>query len=116
MDRLSELFEKQYFLQKKICIDLTNLDNEAKEVWTKENILAMHAELSELLEWINWKHWKKTKVQYTSERIKEIQFEIIDLFHFLINLALIWELTPQKMFEIYNEKNKINYERQNTKY
>lgn len=116
MGELSDLFEKQYLLQKKIGVELAGLGDEQREHWTKENILAMHAELSELLDWTNWKHWKKTRVVYDEIRMKKIQFEIIDLLHFWLNLCIIWNLTPQNMIDVYNEKNKINHDRQNINY
>ena len=116
MGDLKDLYEKQVKLQERIGCQLEFLTDQGKEKWTKENILAIHAELGELLEWINWKHWKKTKVEYTPERIMELQMEIIDIFHFWLNLCIIWGMTPDKIVGHYYEKNKINHERQNSGY
>ena len=115
---LKHLQNKQKELQNRLTgIDVTAIDSDQqKEFWTKENILSMHAELSELLDWTNWKHWKNTRIQYDENRIKEIHLELIDILHFWTNLCLIWGLTPEKIVEIYNEKNKENHNRQDRGY
>jgi NTP pyrophosphatase (non-canonical NTP hydrolase) len=87
-----------------------------REKESSQFILAMHAELSELLEWTNWKQHKKTRVEYTPERLKEIRIELIDILHYWMNLCIIWDLTPENIVRIYEEKNKENHERQNKSY
>lgn len=113
---LQELLNRQVALQKRIGCELQQLSQEEREKWTKENMIAIVAELVELLEWMNWKHWKKTKVVVTPERLKEIQMEIIDIFHFWMNLCIIWEMDAEKIKELYFEKNEINYKRQDAGY
>jgi len=113
---IEDFFRRQQELQKKIGNDLGNLTFEDREKWTKEFVLAMHAELTEVLDWINWKHWKKTRVKYDAQRINEIQMEIIDLFHFLLNLCQIWGVSPIMFEALFLEKHKINMERQEKGY
>ena len=117
MKDLKDLYERQIELQKKIGsrIDLP-LTKEEREHWTKENVLAIHAELTELLDWTNWKSWKKTKVEYTPTRILELQMEIIDILHFWLNLCIIWGMTPDVIMARYIEKNSINHKRQESGY
>ncbi len=79
-------------------------------------ILAMHAELSELLEWTNWKQHKKTRVAYDAKRLHEIHIELIDLLHYWMNLCIVWDLTPEEIVRIYEEKNKENHSRQERGY
>lgn len=128
MEFLKELQEKQKALLERLDVSVTGFDdrfrksNMAKhwkdyvEKWHKEYILAMHAELSELLEWANWKHWKTEKVEYTDERINEIHIELIDILHFWTNLCIVWSLTPERIVELYREKNIENHKRQDKGY
>jgi len=112
------IFNKQIELNKKIGNDLFKIREDIieREKFTKEYVLAMHAELTEVLDWINWKSWKKTRVEYDEKRIKELQIELIDLLHFLVNLMILWEMTPMILEDLYLEKNKINHDRQDGGY
>ncbi len=115
---LGEMFDKQVSLLRRLGIDVNRfkIDRKFCEKYTKEFVLAMHSELSELLDWVNWKHWKKTKVDYNRERVEEIHMEIIDLFHFLLDLCIVWNLDAGKVLELYMKKNKENFDRQERGY
>lgn len=112
------IFLKQVELNKKIGHDLLTIreDIHQRERFTKEYVLAMHAELTEVLDWMNWKIWKKTRVEYDEQRLKELRIELVDLMHFLINIMILWEMTPEMLEEIFLEKNKVNHERQDGGY
>lgn len=119
MDRLEFLrnaLKLQSELQDKIGARLDILTYEEKEKWSKENVLAMQAEIIEFISWMNWKHWKKTKVDYDKERIREIRLEIIDIFHFWMNLCIIWGMDAEMIEDYYITKQKINMKRQEDGY
>ena len=118
MDFIKNIFEKQILLNKVVGHDLLLIkENQCnKEKYTKEFALAIHAEISEMLNRTNWKFWKKTKVDYTEDRIKELHFELIDILHFWVNLCILWDLTPEKLVNLFEEKNKENHNRQNRGY
>jgi dimeric dUTPase (all-alpha-NTP-PPase superfamily) len=44
------------------------------------------------------------------------QTELIDILHFVIQAALELEMTPQKVLEVYMNKNYINRERKKSGY
>lgn len=118
MKFIKEIFEKQILLNKVIGHDLEIVKEveESRDKYTKEFALAIHSEISEMLDWMNWKFWKKTKVDYTPERIKELHIELIDILHFWVNLCIIWDLTPEKLINLFEEKNKENFNRQERGY
>jgi len=64
-------------------------------------------EMVEIMDEIGWKWWRSPK-QPDKKRVHE---EIIDLLHFVLELAVLWGMTPQTMYERYVEKNKINHDR-----
>ena len=47
---------------------------------------------------------------------KKYKQEIIDLWHFTMNLWLIVGGTPEEFYKMYCEKNKINHDRQDKGY
>jgi len=81
---------------------------------TKEIIHAIHDECSEIMGWLPWKHWKN----YTEHKLEteEIKFEIIDLLHFIFNLAFIWNMPFDEIEDYYLVKLKENIRRQEDGY
>jgi dimeric dUTPase (all-alpha-NTP-PPase superfamily) len=112
------VFNKQIALNKKIGFDLLKIreDQFEREKFTKEYVLAMHCELTEFSDWTNFKIWRKTRHVYDDQRLKELRIELIDLLHFLINLMILWEMTPEMLEEIFLEKNAENHNRQERGY
>lgn len=77
---------------------------------TKELVLAMLAELGEVLEWLNWKPWKRPAADRPN--VEELRVELVDLQHFLVNLFMLWGLTPEALFEAFEAKHRENVRRQ----
>jgi NTP pyrophosphatase (non-canonical NTP hydrolase) len=69
---------------------------------------ALVHEAIELQRETNWKWWKKDK-PVDKEKLQE---EIIDLWHFLIQLSIEAGFEPQTLISKYMEKNKENTGRQ----
>ncbi len=108
MDKLEELFKKQENLQ--IALGNTNLVGNQKFI----NIMII-ATIDELMESIRetpWKPWKKHQ-EFNQENFKE---EIIDVWHFLINLSLAAGMDSKELFERFINKNKINHKRKKDGY
>jgi len=131
-DRLDQVFDMQRGLQKRIGTpesvvsgaslkqaQFKHADAEFEVLtWHKEFTLSLMMEAAELMDWMPWKHWSKQLGNkefvepYGATHVSEVHLEIVDCLHFLVNLSLLWGLTPQRMFEIYQEKNAINAARQ----
>jgi len=107
-DKLKLLFDKQIILQEKIGFNPI--------IYKQEyiNLMAMGiiTETCEALEQTKWKPWK-TSAQINK---KELQNEIIDIWHFLINLTLASGLNPETLFNKFMDKHKINIKRQENGY
>jgi dimeric dUTPase (all-alpha-NTP-PPase superfamily) len=114
-DKLDFLFNRQHELFKK---QLENSENkmknlyEIKEPFNGYRILmlstALVHEAIELQRETNWKWWKK-EVEINPEKIQE---EIIDMWHFLIQISIEAGLDSKKLIEKYIEKNEENLKRQ----
>jgi dimeric dUTPase (all-alpha-NTP-PPase superfamily) len=114
-DKLDFLFKKQGELFKK---NIENSDNRMKNLYkVKEPFdgyrvfmlsTALVHEAIELQRETNWKWWKKESVM-DKEKIQE---EIIDIWHFLIQISIESGMDSKKIMEKYMEKNEENLKRQ----
>lgn len=76
------------------------------------NVLALTDELHELLGEVGWKPWATSKhVNLTAAR-----GELIDAFHFFMNLALVLNMDASDLFLGYMKKHEKNIERQEEGY
>ena len=114
-DKLDFLFNKQNELFKK---QLENAENKMKNLYEiKEPFdgyrvfmlsTALVHEAIELQRETNWKWWK----QGIKKNDDKIQEEIIDIWHFLIQLSIEAGLDSKKLIEKYLQKNAENLKRQ----
>ena len=112
MDKLDELFDLQYALNKRIGVDVDGMSEEKKVEWILNYSRAMQQELSELVDSVPWKWWAK----YQKFDEQNAKVEVVDLFHFLISLAQVLGMSPEDVYEAYTKKNKVNHKRQDSGY
>ena len=111
MDRLSELFTRQTMLQATIngyTVDDPNMSDEMRIEHIKENVLACTAELHEALDEVGWKKWTESR-HINHDALRN---EIIDAFHFILNLALHAGMGADEFFDRFVAKNEKNLARQ----
>lgn len=71
-----------------------------------------------------WKYWKKdheeakamTIKDLSENDLKELKFEVVDAFHFLINFAVSINMTGSELYDMYISKNRENIRRQENNY
>jgi dimeric dUTPase (all-alpha-NTP-PPase superfamily) len=73
---------------------------------------AMTQELAELVDSVPWKWWAK----YQTFDAQNARVEVVDLFHFLVSLALVLGMSPDDVFQAYLKKNQVNHQRQDSGY
>ena len=107
MDKLDKIFEMQK------ALDGYSAENRSLnftvDEWVKKKCLAMISEISELLCEVNFKWWKNKK----EIDVKAVKEEMVDILHFLVGMCINAGMTADEMFEIYYNKNKENFDRQN---
>lgn len=67
-----------------------------------------------------WKKWKSNHGvamnrkfdDLTPDEKKELRMELVDIFHFFLNMCIAIDMTPEMLFNYYHAKNKENKERQ----
>lgn len=79
-------------------------------------ISCLHNELEELRDALPWKMWKTYDGYNLTKELPEIKYEIVDLFHFVLNLAIVSGMTPAELLRYYLSKNEQNHNRQKKGY
>ena len=112
MDKLEEIFQMQYELNKRIGIDTANMDEADKIKWVLNYTRALQQENAELIDSVPWKWWAK----YQKFDKQNARVEVVDMLHFLVSLAQVLGMTAQDFHDAYAKKNKINHGRQDSGY
>jgi dimeric dUTPase (all-alpha-NTP-PPase superfamily) len=113
-DKQNELFKKQ--LENSAAVNKMKNLYEINEPFDGYRIFmlstALLHEAVELQRETNWKWWKKE----TKTDIDRVQEEIIDMWHFMIQVSIEAGLDSKKLIEKYMEKNRENLARQERGY
>jgi dimeric dUTPase (all-alpha-NTP-PPase superfamily) len=88
------------------------MNDEEQQEWILNYCRAMTQELAELTDSVPWKWWAK----YQEYDKQNARVEVVDLFHFLISLALVLGMSADDVHNLYMQKNKVNFERQDSGY
>ncbi len=111
-DMLAELFKLQGELNKKIGIDTLAVPEPKKPEWILNYCRALSQEIAELTDSVPWKWWAK----YQTFDKQNARVEVVDMFHFLISLAQVLDMSAEEVFNTYRQKHQVNVERQNSGY
>jgi len=119
-DNLNKMFEVQFKAQERLGTwDKIEDDPAMEQQFINQMILACYEEVTEIMRETAYKNpymvpfgWKKTQVG-DREKMKE---EIIDLFHFVLNLSIVAGMDSNEFYQRYIKKNKENIARWQGKY
>ena len=121
MPRLKEMFELQMKLQNRLgTFEKISVMGEAgKQQFTNQMLLAIFEETVEIMRETKYKNpevvpfgWKKGQ-GYNREAMLG---EVVDLWHFMMNICLAHGFTADDFYGEYCKKNGINHERQQNGY
>ena len=112
-DMLREMFRMQALLNERIGVrSADQMTEEEQQKWVLNYCRAMTQEIAELTDSIPWKWWAK----YQKFDLQNARVEVVDLFHFLISVAEILGMSADDVFAYYRDKNKVNFQRQDSGY
>lgn len=127
MNELDEIFELQFALQHRLKRPVhkahTLLDQAKKgdlyartQLWDmiRADVEAMRQELAELTDCFPWKHWRKVSDQPFD--VQNARVEVVDIMHFLVNIALYLGMDANDLHAAFMAKNQVNHERQDSGY
>jgi len=108
MDKLESLFFIQNELQK-----IMKNPPFGSQQYINAMSLALCEEVFEALRETNHKPWKTNFGQpLNNSQIEKFREELVDVWHFLINLTLASGMSAQELYDRFIIKNQINHERQ----
>lgn len=104
--------------------------------WLRDNKIALDDEFREVVDALPgmnlpekersalWKKWKANHLklrekdisELESNELKELKFELIDMWHFFMNMMLGLRISSKELFTYYYYKNLENLRRYNSKY
>jgi len=111
-DMFDEMFSLQAVLNKRIGVDTANMPEEKKTEWILNYCRAMSQEIAELTDSVPWKWW----AGYQTFDRQNARVEIVDLFHFLISLAQVLDMSASDVRDLYCKKHAVNQQRQDSGY
>jgi hypothetical protein len=59
-----------------------------------------------------WKDYSSLSIEEVVEKMEKVEFEWIDAFIFMMNVANLLKMDSEKIKQLYNEKLSINHKRQ----
>ena len=111
-DMLAEIFRMQAELNQRIGVNTLRMPEASKPEWVLNYCRAMTQEVAELTDSVPWKWWAK----YQQFDKQNARVEVADLFHFLVSLAQVLDMSAADIFEAYRKKNEVNFQRQDSGY
>ena len=112
INKFEDMLQKQKELQNALGNNMDNLSDKEKVAKFKEWYICIMAEFVETLDKLPWKEWKNYKTyELSKEESLELEFELIDIFHFYMNILLVFKVDPKRFYNLYNAKWKENHDR-----
>ncbi len=112
-DRLETMLATQRAFQLRLNgYDVDDQSDPSRIENFKISLLALEDELHEALNEMGWKEWAKSR-HFNEQRVRE---ELIDAWHFFMNLMLHAGMTADMLFDMYRAKHAVNVKRQDDGY
>ena len=84
---------------------------------TTQLLAAISNELEEVRSWLPWKPWKANYGTHVDDVTRmELCYELVDVLHFLVELALVWDIDARRFSQVYEDKYRQNHKRQDDGY
>ena len=120
MDRLETMLQMQKDLQTRLGTDFDNLSEEDKANFMRNHRGYLADEIAEALYEMPfyklWKSYDKMSTAQVNDAWLKVKMELVDSWHFFMNLLLCSGFTAEEFFEMYMAKNKENHRRQDAGY
>lgn len=120
MSYLTKMMDMQNDFQESLGQDINGMSTEERTAFIKEHSIhatqEMHEMLYELPFFKPWKDYSEMDTVEIAEAYNNARKEFIDMWHFMLNIALALGFTSDDIYDEYVDKNNQNYERQKAGY
>lgn len=109
-DRLAQIVERQRSLQAHLHggVDPADFEPEKRAEYIRGQVIALSDEIHEALAEVAWKPWSSDKSKFNRDAYVR---ELIDAFHFMLNLFIVAGVSPDELYVVFREKNDVNWSR-----
>lgn len=112
-DRLQQMLDMQRELQRRINgYDIEEQSTETRIANIMLNTFCVGNELHEMMDEMGWKPWATSR-HLNHEMAKK---ELVDVWHFLMNIMLHLGMDGDELYRLYRAKNVVNHARQDNGY
>jgi dimeric dUTPase (all-alpha-NTP-PPase superfamily) len=118
--KLESMLDMQKALQKRLGADFDDMTTQERVAFIKEHSIHLNQEVNEMLYELPyfkpWKNYRGLTPSMENEMLEKARMELIDAWHFFMNMALALGMTSEQFYMMYNAKNKENHRRQDEGY
>lgn len=104
---LREMWGENYQFQKALVRDFPELGRKEQIELTKDYLLHIVTEIDELLK--STGKWKRVLQDDQPPSVSGIAQELIDIFKFMINIAILWKISSKDFVEEFFRKSEVNW-------
>lgn len=120
MNMFEHMLQKQREFQERLGSDFDALSAKERVAFIKEHSIHLNQEVNEMLyELPHFKPWKDYSALTEADEQKMLQkakMELIDAWHFFMNMALGLGMSAEEFYAMYLAKNSENHRRQDAGY
>ena len=120
INHMKKMLEMQKELQEFLGTDFEDMSMEERVAYIKEHSIHLNQEINEALYELPyfkpWKDYSNVTEDEVVEGLKSYKKEMVDAFHFFMNMLLAIDVTAEEFEALYMEKNAENFERQRRGY
>ena len=119
-DSVEVMLDYQKAFQRRVDPRCESLDLKERAAFIRDHYVYLDQELQEMLYEVpffkHWKDYSKMTNSEIEEAYHKAKEELIDSWHFFMNLMIALNMSADELFQMYLEKNKENIRRQNEGY
>lgn len=120
MTKLTEMFNMQRAFQERLGMDIDNAAPQERAALLRDHYVYLDQELQEALREVPcfkaWKDYSHVTDAESEEAYKKVRMELVDAWHFFMNMMLLAGMTPEELYSMYVAKNAENHRRQDEGY
>lgn len=120
MDKLEHMLALQSKFQTRLDPDFLDMDFKARVAFIKEHSIHLNQEINEMLYELPffkpWKDYSSMSEEAVQIAMQKARMEMVDAFHFFMNMMLGLGFTADEFYYMYCQKNKENHRRQDEGY
>lgn len=120
MNKLEGMMMLQQGFQERLGADFETMTVRDRVAFIKEHSLHLNQEINEMLYELPyfkpWKDYTDVTEQDEQAMLAKAKMELIDAWHFFMNMMLGLGFTAEEFYEMYMRKNRENHRRQDVGY